>query len=278
MASVIIPAHNEESVIGRCIAALAAGSSPGEFEIIVACNGCTDGTARAAASHPGVRVLDLPSPSKPEALNAGDAAAGGYPRIYLDADVELTSGAARRLVTALGEGPHLAAAPRRQIDLQGASAPVRAFYRMWDATPYVQEGMIGCGVYALSQAGRARFDRFPAVIADDGYVRTLFAPDERITTNDRVLVHAPRTFTALLRARTRSRLGLYELRMKFPDRAAAEQATKSYGSALRGALKSPSLWLPAVVYLTVNLLARLRAARQLRDLERYRWERDETTR
>src|SRR3954453_3171433 len=90
LASVVIPAHDEASVIGRCLRALLAGAEPGELEVIVVCNGCHDDTAAVARAHaPDAVVLELPAPSKPAALNAGDAEATRFPRIYLDADVEV---------------------------------------------------------------------------------------------------------------------------------------------------------------------------------------------
>ena len=48
MISVIIPAHNEERVIARTLEAMVAGASPGELEIIVVANGCSDATADVA--------------------------------------------------------------------------------------------------------------------------------------------------------------------------------------------------------------------------------------
>ena len=48
MISVIIPAHNEERVISRLLEALTLGHTPGELEIIVVCNGCSDDTAGVA--------------------------------------------------------------------------------------------------------------------------------------------------------------------------------------------------------------------------------------
>ena len=48
MISVIIPAHNEESVIARCLEAFVTGAEPGELEAIVVANGCSDATAEIA--------------------------------------------------------------------------------------------------------------------------------------------------------------------------------------------------------------------------------------
>lgn len=79
MTSIVIAAHNEAAVVGRCLDALLAEAEPGEFDITVVANGCTDATAKVASARPGVRVLDLPSPGKVAALNAGDTVAVGYP-------------------------------------------------------------------------------------------------------------------------------------------------------------------------------------------------------
>ena len=45
--SVVIPAHNEEKYVRRCIRSIkkAAEACGGETEIIVVCNRCTDDTA-----------------------------------------------------------------------------------------------------------------------------------------------------------------------------------------------------------------------------------------
>ena len=56
--SVIVPAHNEEKYVERCIRSIrtAAGSYEGEIEIIVVCNRCTDNTAKLAEQC-GARVI-----------------------------------------------------------------------------------------------------------------------------------------------------------------------------------------------------------------------------
>ena len=77
--SVVIAAHNEESVIGRCLDALLSGAERDEFDVTVVANGCTDATAAVAARRAGVRVVTLDTASKPAALNAGDGVASGLP-------------------------------------------------------------------------------------------------------------------------------------------------------------------------------------------------------
>nr|BFE85750.1 hypothetical protein GCM10020093_083510 [Planobispora longispora] len=48
-ASVVIPAHNEEGVLRRCLDGLLAGTEPGELDVVVVANACTDRTADVAA-------------------------------------------------------------------------------------------------------------------------------------------------------------------------------------------------------------------------------------
>ena len=106
------------------------------MDIIVVANGCTDDTAEVAASFgPAVRVLTLPVASKHEALAAGDRAAAGFPRIYVDADVELRVDDVRALAAALSQPGVLAAAPRREHVMTGRPWQVRWYYDVWTLLP-----------------------------------------------------------------------------------------------------------------------------------------------
>jgi len=244
------------------------------------CNGCTDGTAEVARTYGrDVRVLETPRASKTGALNLGDAVVSGFPRFYVDADVTLPLASVRRIAARLAEREMVAAAPVMSLDLRGSSLAVRAYYRIWVRLPYVREGMIGVGVYALSDEGRRRFGEFPDVISDDGYVRVLFGAGERIRVDDApVRVYAPRGVADLLRIKTRSRLGLYQLAGRFPDLFARERTTKSYGNAMRGIFVRPWLWPAAAVYAGVVLETRRRARAQLASARNYVWERDQSSR
>ena len=279
MLSIVIPAHNEQAVIGRCLRALLDGAEPGELEIIVACNGCADRTAEAARrfGHP-VRVIEIEQASKTAALNAGDAVASGFPRFYVDADVVIGLDAIRRIADALEQGRLLAATPELRMDLREASWPVRAFYSVWMALPYNNHGgVVGTGVYALSREGRSRFEAFPEIIADDGFVRFTYALHERAGVPGAVShVEPPRNLRSLIQIKTRSRLGNYELRRRFPAQRYRER--RSLRVILKTLAARPSLWACLPVYLAVNVMARWRAARQLTFRKRHVWERDETSR
>ena len=71
MLRVIIPAHNEEAVIGRCLGTLLAAAPPGALEVIVVANGCSDRTAATAAAFgpPDVRVVELGQASEHAAIH-----------------------------------------------------------------------------------------------------------------------------------------------------------------------------------------------------------------
>lgn len=202
--SIIIAAHNEQTVIGRSLRLLEDVLSAGSLDVVVVCNGCSDATAEVARGFPGVRVLELPVPSKTEALRAGEQVAGPGPRIYLDADVELTGRAALATVRALEQGA-VAGRPPHRFDTRGASWVVRRWYAVRERLPSIQTALWGAGCYALSVRGRARFGEFPEVIADDLVIDRLFDPDEVvIVATDPVVVRTPRRTADLLRILRRS--------------------------------------------------------------------------
>ncbi|MGH3416028.1 MAG: glycosyltransferase, partial [Actinocrinis sp.] len=123
--SVVVPAHNEAAVIGRLLSGLvsdvASEASDGAeaFETIVVANGCTDDTEQVASRFPGVRVVATPVPNKHRALRLGDEHARDFPRIYVDADVELSAAGVRALARALRDPGVHAVAPQRHTPLDG---------------------------------------------------------------------------------------------------------------------------------------------------------------
>lgn len=276
LASVVIPAFNEENVIERCLTALLHDAGPGELDVVVACNGCVDRTAEiASAFGADVRVVTVERASKTDALNLGDRTARWFPRVYLDADLVVSTDAVRRLVEPLVHGQALAAVGFMSVDLRGCSWPVRAFYGAWALHPYLSSGKFG-GVYALSRGGAARRGPYPAVIADDAFVRERFAPAQYVAVETcRFRVSPPRTLRGLVRIRTRVYLGNLELTRRAHEsrRCASTDRTGFVGAALR----TPSRWHCLPVYVAVNLIAKNRARRMWarRDC---RWERDESSR
>lgn len=211
--SVIIPAHNEASVIGRTLTALSGPLGRGDVEVIVACNGCTDNTAEVARSYAGVRVIELTEASKVAALNAADGEATQWPRVYLDADIELPEESLRATLDRLHRDHSvLCARPAFRYETQGADWLVRSYYRARTRLPQATGSIWGAGIYALSQRGHDRLGKFPAVTADDCYVDRLYDGREKVALECLpVTVRTPRSAAALLRTLRRVYRGNAEL-------------------------------------------------------------------
>jgi glycosyltransferase involved in cell wall biosynthesis len=276
--SVIIPAHNEEAVIGRCLDALLHGARPSELEVIVVCNGCTDRTADVARAHGAVvRVIETDVPGKANALNLGDRAASGFPRLYVDADAILPIESVRTTAEALTSGDILAAAPLLSVDLTNRPWPVRAYYNVWLQLPYCRAGMLGSGVQAVSEEGRKRFTSFPAVTADDAFLRLHFAPSERRTIEEcRFWISPPTTVADIIKVKTRSHFGNVEILERFPHLRCNQEV--SHGPALVRMSRDPRRWPAMAVYIYVKIATRLRVWWCYRGTDKPRWERDDTSR
>jgi glycosyltransferase involved in cell wall biosynthesis len=281
-ASVVIPAHNEEAVLGRCLDALRSGARPGDFATVVVCNGCTDRTAEIAR-RAGVAVLETPRPGKAGALNIGDASVSAFPRFYIDADVRVTGDCLLAVAEVLRAGDALAAAPRLEVDLTGVSRSVRDYYRIWMRLDYVTSDHIGSGVVGLSEQGRGRFDRFPEAIADDYLLYSLFAPGERRTVPQAAFTVFPaRTARDLVRRKSRVDAGNIEMRRRglLQNGAGGNAATSVFGRAdwLRAVRAEPRLAAGAPAYAMISVAAKLLARRKLRRGDAGSWERDESSR
>ena len=277
MISIIIPAHNEAAVIARTLAAITRGAANGEIDVIVACNGCTDRTASIARDFgPPVRVIETDVASKSLALNLGDQAASTFPRIYVDADVVIAIDAIRALASRLERMDVLAVAPFPKIDLDRCSWLVRSYYGVRSRLPSAQEGIGGSGVYALSTTGRSRFNEFPELTADDGYIRIQFSPEERETLRfANSTVFAPRTIKDLILIRTRAYYGTSELARRFPE-LRKNRGESNHKSVIK-LIRSPSQWFGVAIYLVVNTVARYRAERKVHT-RNFTWERDSSSR
>ncbi|MGN6326419.1 WecB/TagA/CpsF family glycosyltransferase [Pseudolysinimonas sp.] len=264
IASIVIPAHDEATVIDRTLAPFAPWAADGLLEVIVSCNGCRDDTAERARRHTGVRVLEIPESSKAAALNAADAVATAWPRIYLDADIETRPDTLLPLIGALDDGQPAGRPPFR-YDTTGASAIVRAYYRARSRVPSLNRALWGAGIYALSRVGHERLGSFPDAVGDDLHVDRLFAPDEkRIIGGEPVVVRTPRTPAALLAVLRRARRGA--------DQQGVDTGA-STGRDLLASIRGPRSAWDAVVYVVVTL-----RARSGRPDPAATWERDDSSR
>jgi glycosyltransferase involved in cell wall biosynthesis len=88
--SVIVPSYNRRDLLRRCLEALREQTAPPQsFEVIVADDGSSDGTAEMVAAFEApfrLRRLELENGGQPSALNAGIEAAAGRACLFLDDD------------------------------------------------------------------------------------------------------------------------------------------------------------------------------------------------
>ena len=260
VASVVVPAHDEEATIAATLAALDMGcdtdTGAGALEVVVVCNGCSDATADIARAT-GAEVVEMTTASKIEALREGDRRSRVFPRIYLDGDVQLSPGAARGLAAAVSMPGTLVAGVRPRMDLSASSPTVRRYYDFRQRLPVMQHGVIGAGVYALSAEGRARFGTWPDILGDDQFVFRLFTDSERATLDGyHSVVVAPPDVRTIFRRGIRIRRGNREL----TDGGAGfhlPPPPTGLVTALAGSLRFPARWPGMVTWLTINVGIRL---------------------
>ena len=113
--SVIIPAHNEEKYVSRCIRSVkkAAVAYGGKVEIIVVCNRCTDKTAEIAERN-GARVILNDDRCIASVRNAGIFSANGDIIATIDCDNRMTRGTLKEIAYLLTPGRYI-----------GGGAPIR---------------------------------------------------------------------------------------------------------------------------------------------------------
>ena len=113
--TVVIPAHNEEKYVVRCIRSVRAAAEiyGGEVEIIVVCNRCTDRTAELARKC-GARVLYNDERCIASVRNTGIFAANGDVVVTIDCDNRMTRGTLKEIAFLLSTGRYI-----------GGGAPIR---------------------------------------------------------------------------------------------------------------------------------------------------------
>ena len=279
MATVIVPAHNEASVIQDCLDSIV--NQAGVDHILVPCNGCTDNTVEIVKkNYPQVVCLDIEKPSKTNALNIAEEKAKelgvSYPIFYIDADTRLSKNCITTITQAMQDNDELLlTAPTPIIDTDKSSWLVKTYYKVWTHLPYIKEGVIATCSFIVSEKGRQRFDKFADVIGDDGFIRCHFKNREIANIEGtEIYITAPRDIYSLIKIKTRARLGNMELiaRKKCPI-----QEAKHYGNVMKSRLFSPE-FLPTGIYILIALIIRMRANLQFKKLDSYQWEKDISSR
>jgi glycosyltransferase involved in cell wall biosynthesis len=105
MISFIVPAHNEEVWVGRCLSAIESAVAEGgePSEIILVDDSSSDATA-AIGRQQGARVLRVEYRQISATRNAGAKEARGDVLFFVDADTLLSAQALREALRRIGEG------------------------------------------------------------------------------------------------------------------------------------------------------------------------------
>ena len=277
VASVVIPAHNEAVTIGRNLRALRRGTRDDDLEVVVVCNGCTDQTAEAArAADPRARVIEIEEPSKAEAVRVGNTATEVFPRVHLDADIELSGTDLLSLLEPLSRRGVLATGPRRDVPKTGCSRWVRWYYEVWESLPQVESGLFGRGVVALSEEAQARVSALPRMLSDDLGMSDAFSAQERCVVSTAVaVVHPPRTVRDLVRRRIRISTGNTQAARLGVRRPASRTRLRTL---LALSVSRPGLALRVPVFLGIHVAALVGARRAVRAGDFTSWQRDESSR
>lgn len=128
--SVVIPAHNEEKYIGKCLEAISRAAEkarPLETEVIVVANRCTDGTAEIARQH-GAAVLPNEDRSISAIRNMGVRAASGEIIVTIDADSCMTEGSLLEIKQTLESGKFVGGGTVSKFDRMSVGIAFSAMY------------------------------------------------------------------------------------------------------------------------------------------------------
>lgn len=167
MISFIVPAYNEEALIGRTLEALnKAANQIGEpYEIVVANDASTDRTASIAELH-GARVVAVNRRQIAATRNVGARESIGDKLIFVDADTVVSSEVVRAAIDAMNKG---AAGGGSAVSFDGklpryAELTLPIMVRVFRATGFA----CGCFIFCTRRA-------FDAV---GGFDEKLFASEE----------------------------------------------------------------------------------------------------
>ncbi len=154
--SFVIPAYNEELLIGQCLASIERELRRGNYdaEVIVVNNASKDRTKEIASSFPGVRVVDEMEKGLVKARRAGYNASTGDLIANIDADTMLTEGWVDKVLESFGVSDNVVAVsgPYIYYDISAwRRACVRLFYYGGYAGHLINKHILDSG--AMLQGG-----------------------------------------------------------------------------------------------------------------------------
>jgi glycosyltransferase involved in cell wall biosynthesis len=167
MISFVVPAYNEERLLGRTLTAIhqAARGAAEPYEILVVDDASTDSTAEIARAH-GARVVPVHFRQIARTRNAGARAACGEMLIFVDADTRIFAETVRATIEALRRG---AVGGGADVRFDGA-LPLWAIVMIPVLGTLMRVSRLAAGCYLF--CSRDAFDR------TGGFDERLFAAEE----------------------------------------------------------------------------------------------------
>jgi hypothetical protein len=150
------------------------------------------------------------------------------------------------------------------VDSRGSTLLVRAYSAVNARLPVFRNSLFGRGLIVLSAEGRARFDRFPEIVADDLYLDSLFSTDEKLLVEAvTTTVGAPAHVRELVRRLVRVRRGNAALRATSAALPGPVEVRRSSRTSwlVDVVLPHPILLPAGLVYASITALAGVLARR-----------------
>lgn len=199
--TIVAAAHNEAAIIEAKLDNLLSLDYPRDrLEVIVACDGCDDGTDDVVArfEERGVRLLRLPRVGKAAALNAAVGAATGEIVVFSDANTLYAPDAVHALVRPFAD-PEVGGVAGDQRYVRGAdlAASATGEQRYWDFDRLLKIAQSRAG-HVISATGaiyavrRELIDPIPDGVTDDFYVSTgVIAHGKRLVFTPDAVAYEP---------------------------------------------------------------------------------------
>ena len=193
--AVVIAAHNEEQDIGRKLTNVRAQDYPGDLlDVVVAADGCTDGTEDVVRTFAAdaVRLMPLARGGKAAALNAAIASCTTDVLVFSDANSMLAPGALRALVAPFADpGVGAVAGDQRYLPEDAALGETAGERSYWSMDRLLKQAQSRAGsvtsatgsLYAMRRdlvqpvVDGVTDDFWTSTAAVEAGARLVFAPD-----------------------------------------------------------------------------------------------------
>ena len=149
--SVIVPAFNEEKLLGETLACIRRATEGRETELIVCDNNSTDGTAEIARAA-GATVIFEPVNQIARARNAGAAQASGDWLVFVDADSSPTRELFQAVLSAIDSKRYLAGGSTVSLDVE--ELYIRFWIGAWNALSRLNRWAAGSFIFCEAAAFR----------------------------------------------------------------------------------------------------------------------------